>query len=146
ELNGVDAIVAIRAQAPDARVIVMTTYAGDVQALRALKAGAQGFLLKNSVRKELVEAIRVVWSGRRYLSAGVAAEIAVHAVDDPLTSREVEILGLIAEGNSNKQIARKIGVTDETVKTYLKSIFVKLNVTDRTHAVTLAVKRGIIDL
>jgi DNA-binding NarL/FixJ family response regulator len=135
-----------RQLAPEARIIVMTTYSGDVQALRALKAGAAGFLLKNSVRKELVDAIRIVWSGRRYLSAGIAAEIATHALDEPLTTREIEILRLIAGGDANKQVARKLGVTDETVKAYLKSIFAKLNVADRTHAVTLAAKRGIIEL
>lgn len=145
-LDGVSAIAAIRAQFPKAKIIVMTTYAGDVQALRAMKAGAAGYLLKNGVRKELLEAIEVVLSGRRYLSAGIAAEIAVHAIDEPLTSREIEILRLIAVGSTNKQIGRQVGLADETVKAYLKSIFVKLDVADRTHAVTLAVKRGFLEL
>lgn len=145
-LNGVEAIASIRGSAPDARIIVMTTYAGDVQALRALRAGAAGFLLKNSVRRELLEAIQVVHTGRRYLSAGVAAEIAVHAVDEPLTNREVDILRLVAEGNANKQIARRMGVAEDTVKANLKNIFAKLDVADRTHAVIQAAKRGIIEL
>jgi DNA-binding NarL/FixJ family response regulator len=145
-LDGVSAIAAIRAKSPKAQIIVMTTYAGDVQALRALRAGAAGYLLKNAVRKELFEAIDIVLSGRRYLSAGIAAEIAVHAVDEPLTSREIEILRLIAVGSTNKQIGRQVGLADETVKAYLKSIFVKLDVADRTHAVTLAAKRGFLEL
>jgi len=145
-LNGVDAIAAIRKRSPKAPIIVLTTYSGDVQILRALKAGASGFLLKNSVRKELLEAIRVVLSGHRYLPANVATELAVHAIDEPLTSREMEILRLIAEGHANKQIARKIGVAEETVKAHLKNIFAKLDVADRTHAVTLAARRGIIEL
>ena len=144
--DGVEAIAAIRSQAPKACIIVMTTYAGDVRALSALKAGAMGFLLKNSVRKELLEAAKVVLSGRRYLPPDVATEIAVHAVDDPMTSREADILRLIADGLANKQIARRLGVAEETVKAHLKSIFVKLDVADRTHAVTLAAKRGIINL
>jgi DNA-binding NarL/FixJ family response regulator len=145
-LNGVEAIAAIRSQSPKARIIVLTTYAGDTRALRALKAGASGFLLKNSVRKDLLEAIQVVASGRRYLPPGVATEIAVHAVDEPLTSREVDILRLIAQGKANKQVAHQIGVAEETVKAHLKSIFAKLDVADRTHAVALAAKRGIIEL
>jgi len=146
KLNGVEAIASIRSQAPKARIIVLTTYAGDTRALRALKAGASGFLLKNSVRKDLLEAIQVVCSGRRYLPPGVATEIAVHAVDEPLTGREIEILRLIAQGKANKEIAHQIAVAEETVKAHLKSIFAKLDVADRTHAVTLAVKRGIIEL
>lgn len=145
-LDGVGAITAIRERFPKAQIIVMTTYAGDAQALRALKAGAAGYLLKNSVRKELLEAIHVVRSGRRYLSAGIAAEIAIHAVDEPLTKKEIDILRLIAVGRTNKEIGRQVGLADETVKAYLKSIFAKLDVTDRTHAVTLAVKRGFLEL
>ena len=143
KLNGVEAITSIRSQSPKARIIVLTTYAGDT---RALKAGASGFLLKNSVRKDLLEAIQVVSSGRRYLPPDVATEIAVHAVDEPLTSREIDILRLIAQGKANKEIAHQIGVGEETVKAHLKSIFAKLDVADRTHAVTLAAKRGIIEL
>jgi len=146
KLNGVEAITSIRSQSPKARIIVLTTYAGDTRALRALKAGASGFLLKNSVRKDLLEAIQVVSSGRRYLPPDVATEVAVHAVDEPLTSREIDILRLIAQGKANKEIAHQIGVGEETVKAHLKSIFAKLDVADRTHAVTLAAKRGIIEL
>lgn len=145
-LNGVAAISAIRREFPKARIIVLTTYGGDAQALKALKAGASGYLLKNTVRKELLDAIRTVRSGRRYLPPEIATEIAIHAVDEPLTGREVDILKLIAVGEANKQIARQLGVSDETVKSHLKSIFIKLDVADRTHAVTVAAKRGIIDL
>lgn len=146
KLNGVEAIAAIRRQTPKARIIVMTTYFGDVLALRAMKAGASGFLLKTSVRRDLLEAMRVVNSGRRYLPPDVANEIAVHAVDEPLTMREIDILRLVASGSANRQIGHEMGVSEETVKAHMKSIFAKLGVADRTHAVTLAVKRGIIDL
>ncbi len=146
KLNGVEAIIAIRAQFPKARIIVLTTYTGDTRAIRALKAGASGFLLKNSVRKELLEAIQAVHAGRSYIPADVAMEIASHAVDEPLTAREADILRLIAQGKSNKEIARAVGVAEETVKAHLKNIFAKLYVSDRTHAVTLAAKRGIIEL
>ena len=146
KLNGVEAIAAIRKRSPKARIIVLTTYAGDAQALRALKAGAAGLLLKSSVRKELLDAIQTVWAGRRYLQAGVANEIAIHALDDPLTDRETDILRLVAEGAANKEIAHRIGVGEATVKAHLKNIFAKLEVADRTHAVILATKRGIIDL
>ena len=145
-MNGVDAIAAIRGEFPKARIIVLTTYAGDAQAMRALKAGAVGYLLKNSVRKELLDAIRAVHSGLRYLQAGVATEIAVHAVDEPLTARETDILRLVAAGKGNKQIAHQLSVTEDTVKGHLKSAFAKLDVADRTHAVTVAAKRGIIEL
>jgi DNA-binding NarL/FixJ family response regulator len=145
-MNGVDAIAAIRHDFPKARIIVLTTYAGDAQAMRALRAGAVGYLLKNSVRKELLDAIRAVHAGLRYLQADVAAEIAVHAVDEPLTARETDILRLVAAGMGNKQIARELAVTEDTVKGHLKSAFAKLDVADRTHAVTVAAKRGIIEL
>ncbi|HEY2049338.1 MAG TPA: response regulator transcription factor [Caulobacteraceae bacterium] len=145
-MNGVDAIASIRGEFPKARIIVLTTYAGDAQAMRALKAGAVGYLLKNSVRKELLDAIRAVHSGLHYLQAGVATEIAVHAVDDPLTAREIDILRLVAAGKGNKQIAHQLSVTEDTVKGHLKSAFAKLDVADRTHAVTVAAKRGIIEL
>lgn len=145
-MNGVAAITAIRRTYPKARIIVLTTYGGDVQAVRALKAGAAGYLLKSAVRKELLDAIRAVHAGQRYLPADIATEIAVHAVDASLTAREIDILKLIAVGEANKQIARQLGVSEETVKTHLKSIFSKLEVSDRTHAVTIAAKRGIIEL
>jgi DNA-binding NarL/FixJ family response regulator len=145
-MNGVDAIAAIRHDFPKARIIVLTTYAGDAQAMRALKAGAVGYLLKNSVRKELLDAIRAVHAGLRYLQADVSAEIALHAVDEPLTARETDILRLVAAGKGNKQIAHQLSVTEDTVKGHLKSAFAKLDVADRTHAVTVAAKRGIIEI
>ncbi|HSZ52177.1 MAG TPA: response regulator transcription factor [Caulobacteraceae bacterium] len=145
-MNGVDAIAAIRGDFPKARIIVLTTYAGDAQAMRALKAGAVGYLLKNSVRKELLDAIRAVHSGLRYLQADVSAEIAHHAVDEPLTARETDILRLVAAGKGNKAIANQLAVSEDTVKGHLKSAFAKLDVADRTHAVTVAAKRGIIEL
>jgi DNA-binding NarL/FixJ family response regulator len=145
-MGGVQAIEAIRAETPNARIVVLTTYDGDVQALRAMKAGAAAYLLKSSLRKELVDAIRDVHAGRRRVSPQVAETIAVHAVDDRLSEREAEILRLVAEGNPNKQIARRLSLSEETVKAHLKSIFGKLDVADRTHAVTVAVRRGIIEL
>jgi DNA-binding NarL/FixJ family response regulator len=145
-MNGVDAIVAIRAEDPAARVIVLTTYAGDVQAVRALKAGAAGYLLKSSLRTELMDAIRNVHRGRRHVHRDVADEIALHVVDETLSEREIAILRLVSIGKANKQIASELGVSEETVKGHLKSIFSKLDVADRTHAVTVAARRGIIDL
>jgi DNA-binding NarL/FixJ family response regulator len=145
-VGGVEAITEIRREFSKARIIVLTTYAGDAHAMRALKAGASGYLLKNSVRRELLDAIQTVHAGRRYLPTDVATEIAVHVVDEPLTPREVDVLRLVAAGNANKQIARRLAVTEDTVKAYLKSTFVKLDVADRTHAVTVAAKRGIIEL
>jgi DNA-binding NarL/FixJ family response regulator len=145
-LNGVEAIKAIRAEFPKARIVVLTTYAGDAQALRALKAGAAGYLLKSSLRKDLLETIRNVHLGRRHLQPEIANEIAVHAVDESLTDRETRVLQLIATGQSNKQVAWDLGVSEETVKAHLKNIFEKLDVADRTHAVTVAAKRGIIEL
>ena len=146
KLNGVEAIAAIRRRSPTARILVLTTYSGDAQILRALRAGADGFLLKNSVRRELLEAINAVCSGRRHLSTGAATELAMHAMDDPLTSRETDTLRYVAEGAGNRDIANLMGVAEATVKTHLKNIFSKLRVNDRTQAVVLAAKRGIIDL
>jgi DNA-binding NarL/FixJ family response regulator len=146
EMNGVQAIEAIRREAPNARIVVLTTYEGDVQALRAMKAGAAGYLLKSSLRKELIETIREVHAGRKHVSSEIAGRIAIHAVDERLSDREVDILRLVAEGQANKQIAWKLAISEETVKAHLKSIFGKLDVTDRTHAVTVAVRRGIINL
>jgi DNA-binding NarL/FixJ family response regulator len=125
---------------------VLTTYKGDVQAQRALRAGAVSYLLKGALRKELVDTIRAVHTGRRHIPADVAQEIALHTGEESLTGREVGVLRLVAEGRANKEIAREISVSEDTVKAHLKSIFSKLNVVDRTQAVTLAVRRGIIEL
>jgi DNA-binding NarL/FixJ family response regulator len=146
EMGGVEAIGAIRAEAPDARIIVLTTYSGDAKALEAMRAGASGFLLKSSLRRELLTAIRAVHKGQRHLHPDVAHEIALHAIGDALSAREIEILQMIAGGQSNKQVAWRLGVAEETVKSNIKSIFSKLNVSDRTHAVTTAARRGIIEL
>ena len=146
EMNGLEAMEEIRGEFPKAKVVVLTTYAGDVQAVRALKGGASGYLLKNSLRMDLVDAIRSVHGGGRHLNREVADEIALHVVDDTLSERETAILKLVAIGKANKQIAWELQVAEETIKSNLKSIFGKLNVGDRTHAVTVAVRRGIIQL
>ena len=146
ELNGIDAIIAIRGEFPQARVIVLTTYAGDVQIVRALKAGAQGYLLKSLLHKELLDAIRTVHAGKRILTPELSVEVASHAVDDSLTPAEVSVLRLIADGNANKQIADQLSISEETVKSRVKNILSKLDANDRTHAVTIALKRGIIDV
>ena len=146
EMNGFDAIVAIRGEFPDAKIIVLTTYKGDVQILRALKAGAQGYLLKNTFHKELVETIRAVHAGRKALSPEASYEIAEHATDDALTPAEILVLRLIGAGNANKQIADQLSITEETVKSRVKSILSKLGANDRTHAAMLGLKRGIIEL
>ncbi len=146
DMNGIDAIAAIRAEAPNARIIVLTTYAGDVQAAAALKAGAAGYLLKSLLRKELLETIRVVHSGKRRVPPEVAAGIAEHVADDALTEREVEVLRRVAAGKSNKLIAAELHISEGTVKTHMRSILPKLDASDRTHAVTIALKRGILDL
>jgi len=145
-INGVDAITAIRSDFPAARIIVLTTYTGDVQAVRALKAGAVGYLLKNSLRTELIDAIRDVHRGQRRVQRDVADEIALHVVDEVLTEREIAILRLVAIGKANKQVGAELGLSEETIKGHLKNIFSKLDVADRTHAVTVAARRGIIDL
>lgn len=146
EMSGFDAIVAIRGEFPDAKIVVLTTYKGDVQILRALKAGAQGYLLKSTFHKELVETIRAVHAGRKALSPEASYELAEHATDDALTPAEISVLRLIAAGNANKQIADQLSITEETVKSRVKSILSKLGANDRTHAATLGVKRGIIEL
>ena len=146
EMSGIDAISAIRGEFPDARIIVLTTYAGDFQVSRALKAGARGYLLKGMLRQELLETIRAVHAGQKRVSSEIAAEIVEHAADDVLTPREIDVLRLIAEGNANKEIAGKLSLTEETVKGHVKNILAKLGVNDRTHAVTIGLKRGIIDL
>src|SRR5689334_1146367 len=146
EMNGLDAIVAIRGEFPDAKIIVLTTYKGDVQILRALKAGAQGYLLKNTFHKDLIETIRAVHAGKKALSSEASYEIAEHATDDALTPAEISVLRLIAAGNANKQIADQLKLTEETVKSRVKSILSKLGANDRTHAAMIGLKRGIIDL
>jgi DNA-binding NarL/FixJ family response regulator len=144
--GGLEAIKAIREVSPNAKIIVLTTYAGDVQALRAIRDGASGYLLKSTLRRELLDAIRKVHSGRRHLPPDIAIDIALHAAEEALSEREIAVLRLVANGDANKQIAWRLAITEDTVKAHLKSIFGKLGVADRTRAVTLAVKRGIIDL
>ncbi|HEY0685583.1 MAG TPA: response regulator transcription factor [Steroidobacter sp.] len=144
--NGLEAIKSILAEFPQARIVVLTTYQHDTQAIAALRAGAAGYLLKNMLRKELIEAIRAVHSGRRRISAEIAAEIAEHATEDALSEREIEVLRRVASGGTNKSTAAQLGITEETVKTHMKSILAKLNAQDRTHAVTIAVQRGILVL
>jgi len=146
EMNGLDAITAIRGEFPDAKIIVLTTYKGDVQILRALKAGAQGYLLKNTIHKELVDTIRAVHGGKKALSPEASYEIAEHATDDALTPAEIVVLRLIAAGNANKQIADQLKITEETVKGRVKNILSKLGASDRTHAAMIGLKRGIIEL
>jgi len=146
EMSGIDAIGAIRAEFPEARIVVLTTHAGDVQVSRALKAGARAYLLKGLLRKELLDTIRAVHAGHKRLSSEVAAEIAEHATDDVLSPREIDVLRLVARGNANKEIAAQLSLTEETVKSYLRSILAKLGANDRTHAVAIGLKRGIIEL
>jgi DNA-binding NarL/FixJ family response regulator len=146
EMNGIDALIAIRSEFPDARIIVLTTYAGDSLCKRAMKAGAQAYILKGNVRKDLLDTIRAVRAGKKILHAEVAAELATHASDDALSEREIEVLSLIAAGNSNKLVADQLAISEDTVKGHVKSILSKLGVNDRTHAVTAALKRGIIEL
>jgi DNA-binding NarL/FixJ family response regulator len=146
EMNGLDALIAIRTEFSDARVIVLTTYAGDVQILRALKAGAQAYLLKNALHKELLETIRAVHAGKKTLSPEVSYQVAEHATDDALTPAEISVLRLIAAGNANKQIADQLSITEETVKSRVKCILSKLGANDRTHAAMIGLKRGIIEL
>ena len=144
EMGGLDAISAIRSEFPDARIIVLTTYAGDAQALRALQAGARGYLLKNALHKELVDTIRAVHAGKKALSPDVSFELAEHATDDALTPAEIRVLRLIAQGNANKEIARALALSEETVKGQVRNILSKLGAKDRTHAAMIGLKRGII--
>jgi len=146
DMSGIDATCAIRQEFPDARIIVLTTHAGDVLVARALKAGARAYLLKGLLRKELLETIRAVHAGQKRVSPEIAAEIAEHATDDALTPREIDVLRLIAMGNPNKIIARELSLTEETVKSHIRNILSKLGASDRTHAVAIGVKRGIIEL
>jgi DNA-binding NarL/FixJ family response regulator len=145
-LNGIEAIIGIRSEFPDARVIVLTTYAGDVQVLRALKAGARAYILKAHVRRELLDTIRAVHAGQKRIPPEVAAELAQHAGEDDLTSREIEVLRLVAGGNANKEIAAQLSIGEDTVKSHVTNILAKLDANDRTHAVTIGIKRGIIEL
>ena len=146
EMDGLDAMIAIREEFPGARIIILTTYLGDVQVFRAIKAGARAYLLKSQVRKDLVEIIRLVHAGEKRIAPEVARELAEHAADEALSSREIEVLRLISGGNANKEIAAKLSIAEETVKGHMKSIFAKLDVHDRAHAVIIGLKRGIINL
>ena len=146
EMNGLDAMIAIRGEFPDARIIVLTTYTGDVQAMRALQAGARAYLLKNSLHKELLDTIRAVHAGRKTLSPEVSFQLAEHAAEEALSPAEVRVLSLIAEGNSNKEIAALLSLTEDAVKGQVRNILAKLGADDRTQAVTMALKRGIIEL
>jgi DNA-binding NarL/FixJ family response regulator len=145
EMNGLDATVAIRSEFPEARIIVLTTYTGDVQVLRAMKIGARAYLLKNLLDKELLETIRAVHAGKRTLSPEASFELAEHATDEALTPAEIDVLRLIASGNANKQIAAQLSITEETVKGRVKNILSKLGANDRTHAAMIGLKRGIIE-
>jgi DNA-binding NarL/FixJ family response regulator len=145
EMNGLEATIAIRAEFPEARIIVLTTFAGDVQVLRALQAGARGYLLKTLLDRELLSTIRSVHGGKKTLSAEASYQLAEHATDESLTPAEVEVLRLIAAGNANKQIADRLAVTEDTIKGRVKNILSKLGANDRTHAAIIGMKRGIID-
>ncbi len=145
-MNGLDALIAIRNESSAAKVIMLTTYTGDVQILRALKAGAQGYLLKSTLHRDLLDTIRAVYAGKKALSPEASYEIAEHGTDDALTPREIDVLRLIAAGNSNKRVADKLSIAEASVKSHVENILSKLGANDRTHAVTIALKRGIIEL
>ena len=145
-LNGIEAIIGIRSEFPNARIIVLTTYAGDVQVLRALKAGAQGYILKGEVHRALLDTIRAVHAGQKRIPPEVAAELAEHAAEGDLTAREIDVLQLVAAGNANKEIAGRLSIAEDTVKSHVSNILSKLGANDRTHAVTIGLKRGIIEL
>jgi len=146
EVDGLDAIDRIRREFPEARIIVLTTYSGDTQVLRALKAGARGYILKGHVHKELLDAIRAVHAGQKRIPAEIASQLADHATDDALTEREIDVLKLVAAGNANKQIADRLSIGEATVKSHVSNILSKLGANDRSHAVTIGLKRGIIEL
>ncbi len=146
DMSGLDAIIAIKSEAPSARIIVLTTYSGDVLAQRALQAGAQAYVLKSLVRTEILNTIRIVHAGERQVQADVAAEMAKHTADASLTNREVQVLQLVASGCANKMISARLDINEETTKTHIKNILAKLGARDRTHAVSLGLKRGIISL
>jgi len=145
-MSGLDAMIKIREEFPSARIIVLTTYQGDIQALRAIRAGAAGYLLKSMVRKELADTIRSVYAGKRHIPAEIAAELAAHVAEDALSPREIEVLRLVAMGNSNKQIAGQLTIVEETVKAHISNILSKLGANDRTHAVTIATTRGFLEV
>jgi DNA-binding NarL/FixJ family response regulator len=145
-LNGVEAIGQIQREFPSARIIVLTTYTGDVKVLRALRAGARAYILKGHVHRELLETIRAVNAGQKRIPPEIAAELAQHAADDELTAREIDVLRLIAAGNANKQIADQLSIGEATVKSHVTNILSKLGANDRSHAVTIALKGGIIEL
>ena len=146
EMNGIDATIAIRQEFPDARIIVLTTYTGDMQVVRALKAGARGYLLKAKVNEELLDTIRCVHAGQRRIPPEVAAEVAEYTAKEALSDRELAVLRLVATGNANKEIAARLSIGEDTVKRHVTNILAKLEANDRTHAVTIALKRGIIEL
>jgi DNA-binding NarL/FixJ family response regulator len=146
EMNGLDALIAIRNEFPDAKIIMLTTYKSDTQIVRALRAGAQGYLLKNALHKELLDTIRAAYAGKKTLSPEASLEIVAHAMDDSLSPAEISVLRLIAAGKANKEIADELSTTEESVKSRVKSILSKLGANDRTHATTIALKRGIIEL
>jgi DNA-binding NarL/FixJ family response regulator len=146
EVGGIEAIERIRGEFPEARIIVLTTYSGDTQVLRALRAGAQGYILKGHVHKELLDAIRAVHAGHKRIPPEIAAELADHATDDALTEREIDVLRLIGAGNANKQIADQLSIGEATVKSHVSNILSKLGANDRAHAVTIGLKRGVIQL
>ena len=145
-VNGLDALSAIRGEFPSARIVVLTTVGGDIHALRAFKAGAVGYLLKNMLRKDLIDTIRLVHSGKKRIPPEIARELAEHSMDNTLTARELDVLRGVAQGNSNSGIAAALSISEHTVKNHIKSILSKLGATDRTHAVMIGLKRGFIDL
>jgi len=145
-VNGIEAINRILGEFPDARIVVLTTYTGDAQVLRALRAGARAYILKGHVHRELLETIRTVHAGRKRIPSDIAVELAEHTTEDELSSREIEVLRLIAAGNSNKQIADQLCIEESTVKSHVTNILSKLSANDRAHAVTIGLKRGIIAL
>ncbi|WP_374570785.1 response regulator [Phenylobacterium sp.] len=146
DMSGVDVIRAIRQQLPKAKFVVLTTFRGDVQALRALKAGASGYLLKSMLRKDLLETIRTVHAGGKRIPPEISFDIAAHATGEELSEREIEVLAWVAEGSSNKVVAARLGISEDTVKNHMRTILAKLGANDRTHAVTIAIRRGFLDL
>ena len=145
QMSGLDAIIAIRGEFPDARIIVLTTYAWDVQALRALQAGARGYLLKDTLHKDLLDTIRAIYAGKKALSPEVSFQLAEHATDDALSSAETRVLRLIAQGSANKEIAAELSISEDTVKGQVRNILSKLGAKDRTHAAMIGLKRGMIE-